>query len=206
MSLIITGFATTAFGLILMLRSNLGMGPWGALEVGISSITPLTMGQVTQLISLSLILFSWIMKIAPSLVTVMNMFFIGCFMDLFLSILPSADSLTMKILFFLCGLLIYSFGISFYLSFSISSSGPRESFMLGVSKNLKVSMRLSRIIIDVSVLMLAVITKGPIGIGTVIFALSAGPLIQIFLKIRGFTSENGKILHIRQEQISSTRQ
>lgn len=196
-SLLITfGFAITAFGLILILRSNFGMGPWGALEVGLSSITVFSMGQITQLISLLLIVLSWLMKIKPSLVTFMNMFFIGYFMDLFLIILPKQNYFPFQILFFLSGLLIYSFGIGFYLSFSVRSSGPRESFMLAISRNLKISMRFSRVIIDVSVLILALITKGSIGVGTIIFAFSAGPLIQFFLKLRGFTSEKGTIKRI----------
>ncbi len=194
--LITAGFAITALGLILMLHSGLGMGPWGALEVSLSGITGLSVGQVTQLISLSLAGVSWLMKIPPSVTTILNMFFIGFFMDMFIGLIPVAGDIGLRIAFFITGLLTYSFGISFYLSFALISSGPRESFMLGLSKTLKTSVRLSRIVIDMTVLIVALVIGGPIGVGTIFFAFSAGPLIQAFLKLRGFRSEGGRIIHI----------
>lgn len=190
------GFAATSCGLILILRSGLGMGPWGALEVALSERTIFSMGQITQLISLILVILSWLMGILPSLVTIMNVYFIGLFMDVFLGIIPQFSNIFVQIVVFFSGLLIYSFGISFYLSFSKNNSGPRESFMLGLSKCFSVSIRLSRVIIDVSILIIALLFKGPVGIGTLVFALSAGPLIQRFLKFRGLHSEKGEIKRI----------
>ena len=188
----ILGFSITALGLVLILQSNLGMGPWGALAVGVSRTTILTVGQVTQLISLVLVVISWLLKVMPSLVTVMNMFFIGLFMDMFLKFLPLADRVSTQILFFVVGLAVYSFGIAFYLSFSNSNSGPRESLMLGLSRVLRISLRKSRIGIDVTVLVIAAFMRGPIGVGTLVFAISAGPLIQGFLRLAKYQSEPGK--------------
>lgn len=190
------GFAATSCGLILILRSGLGMGPWGALEVALSERTIFSMGQITQFISLILVILSWLMGISPSFVTIMNVYFIGLFMDLFLIIIPQFSNIFVQLVVFFSGLIIYSFGISFYLSFSKNNSGPRESFMLGLSKFFSVSIRLSRVMIDVSIFIIALFFRGPVGIGTLIFALSAGPLIQRFLKFRGLYSEKGEIKKI----------
>jgi len=185
--LIFIGFLFVSSGLAFILRSQLGMGPWGALEVALSSITGLSVGRLAQIISLCLIVVAWLMGIKPSLTTILNMVFIGQFLDMFLLIIPVSNGLFFNILFFVIGILIYSFGISMYMKNAKNDGpGPREGFMLALSNKLKISLRVARIIIDISVLVSAFVLKGPIGFGTIIFAFSAGPLIQFFLKISGY--------------------
>lgn len=185
--LIFLGFSLVSSGLAFILQSNLGMGPWGALEVALSSITGLTVGRLAQIISLCLIVVAWVMGIKPSLTTILNVFFIGQFLDIFLIFIPKSDNNFTNALFFILGILIYSFGISLYMKFAKNDGpGPRESFMLALSSKLKISLRIARIIIDLGVLITAFFLKGPIGIGTIIFAFLAGPMIQFFLKINGY--------------------
>lgn len=100
---IIAGFAITALGLVIMLRSHLGMGPWGALEVGLSKLVGLTVGQITQLISLALMLLAWALGIRPSMVTFANMLLIGFFMDLFLKVVSEILRLPYQIFLKACG-------------------------------------------------------------------------------------------------------
>lgn len=192
--MIIAGFAITALGLILMLRSQLGMGPWGALEVGLSARSDLTLGHITQLVSLVLILLAWALKIRPTIVTLANMFLIGIFMDLFMKLTPVVSGLLFQLPLYIVGLVVYSFGISFYLIASDGNSGPRESMMLGISKASGTSIRTAKIILDLSALILAIVTGGPIGIGTIVFAFAAGPIIQLFMHIRGFKTIEGKLV------------
>lgn len=191
--LIVLGFAIAAAGLVIMLKSQLGMGPWGALEVGLSKLTGLTVGQCTQIVSLALILLSWALGVKPSIVTFANMFFIGFFMDLFLNIIPSMSPFLCQLFFNIVGLIAYAFGISFYLIAARGNSGPRESMMLGLFRLFKISIGVSKITVDLSALIIAVIIKGPIGIGTFLFALAAGPFIQLFLKLRGYKTVQGKL-------------
>jgi uncharacterized membrane protein YczE len=190
---IIVGFAITALGLVIMLRSHLGMGPWGALEVGLSKLIGLTVGQVTQLISLALMLFAWALGIRPSMVTFANMLLIGFFMDIFLKVVPETLRLPYQILVYLVGLFVYVSGITLYLISAGGDSGPRESIMLGISKAFSISLRISRVGIDLFALIIAGIVKGPIGAGTILFAFGAGPIIQLFLKTCGFKSAHGKL-------------
>jgi len=192
--LIISGFAIAAAGLVIMLKSQLGMGPWGALEVGLSKLTGLTVGQCTQIISLILILVSWVLGVRPSIVTFANMFFIGFFMDLFLGIIPSMSPFLCQLFFNIVGLGVYAFGISFYLIAAKGNSGPRESMMLGIARLFKIGIGVSKIIVDLSALVIAFIIKGPIGIGTFLFALAAGPFIQLFIKLRGYKIVQGDLI------------
>ena len=194
--LVISGFVAAAFGLALMIQSRLGMGPWGALEVGVSKLTGLSVGVVTQAISLALVLLSWALAVPPTLVTILNAFSIGFFMDLALRVLPKPEAWLARGAFFVGGLGIYSFGIAFYLVAAAGDSGPRESLMLAVSRSFRASVRVSRIAVDLFALALAFLAKGPIGIGTVAFAFVAGPLIQFFLRLRGYATIQGKFSRI----------
>jgi len=182
--LVILGFSIAACGLVLMLKSALGMGPWGALEVGLSGATGLSVGHITQIISMILIFVAWGLGFKPSVITLLNMFFIGWFMDLFMKIIPAGSTVYLNILLYAAGVIVYSFGISFYLSVFSKKAGPRESVMLGLSRKLKISVRFSRILIDGFALLLAFLFKGPIGVGTIIFAFTAGPLIQQFMRLK----------------------
>jgi hypothetical protein len=111
----------------------------------------------------------------------MNMLLIGDFCDRFLAVLPAPQGLPAQVAYLAVGLIVQCIGIAVYLTPGLGS-GPREGVMLGLSEALNTSIRLARVCIDLSVLVLALVTRGPIGIGTVIHALGTGPLIQFFLK------------------------
>lgn len=157
-----TGFACTALGLAMMLQSGLGMGPWGAFEVAVSKVSGLSVGQVIQIVSFCLVLVSWILKVAPTLVTFLNIVFIGLFMDWFLLVVPSASGVPARWCMFFLGLAIYGFGISEYLCIN-RGAGPRESLMLALARTFGMSIRAARVAIDVAVLALAALMGGPSG-------------------------------------------
>jgi uncharacterized membrane protein YczE len=172
------------------------MGPWGALEAGLSKITGLSLGHVTQLVSLILIAAAWALGVRPSLVTLANMFLIGFFMDLFMKVLPPVSGWPLQVLACAAGLIAYSFGISFYLIASGGDSGPREGMMLGISRALGTSIQVAKIVLDLGALALAFVVGGPIGLGTLAFALGAGPAIQLFMRLRGYVAVQGELTKI----------
>lgn len=153
------------------------MGPWGAFEQGFAARTGMTFGRATQLVGLVLILLAWVLKQPPTIVTIMNMVFIGEFSDRFLTLLPTAQGLLAQVLCLASGLAMYSVGIAVYLAPGLGS-GPREGVMLGMCETLSTSVRFSRVCIDLTVLVLAWAMRGPIGPGTIVYALGAGPLIE----------------------------
>jgi len=156
------------------------MGPWGAFEQGLAAKTGITFGRASQLVGLALILVAWVLRQPPTVVTVMNMLLIGDFCDRFLAVLPAAQGLPAQVACFATGLIVQSIGTALYLTPGLGS-GPREGVMLGLSEAVNTSIRLARVCIDLTVMVLALAMRGPIGPGTVAHALGAGPLIQFFL-------------------------
>ncbi|MCJ7573332.1 membrane protein, partial [Candidatus Bathyarchaeota archaeon] len=82
---LLVGLFLFAVGVVANLNSGLGMSPWGVLNVGVSNITPLTLGQASQVIGLVVIAIGWALGFAPGFGTLMNMYFIGLFIDLIIA-------------------------------------------------------------------------------------------------------------------------
>ncbi len=59
--------------------------------------------------------------------------------------------------------------------------GPRDGLMTGFARRTGLSIRLVRTTIEVVVLSVGWLLGGPVGLGTVLYAVSIGPLVQFFL-------------------------
>jgi uncharacterized membrane protein YczE len=59
-----------------------------------------------------------------------------------------------------------------------AGAGPRDSLMLAVHRTTHLSIRLGRAIIEVLVVAVGWLLGGPLGIGTLVFALLIGPAVQ----------------------------
>jgi uncharacterized membrane protein YczE len=115
--------------------------------------------------------------------TLGNILFIGPWLDFFLLFIPS---ITGKPVFQGIGLIIAITltGIATAVYISVNAgAGPRDSLMLAVSRVSGRSLRFSRSVIEVLVVILGWYLGGPVGIGTLAFALLIGPLVQIFFRL-----------------------
>ena len=60
--------------------------------------------------------------------------------------------------------------------------GPRDGIMTGLAEH-GLSVRLARTLIEVTVVISGFLLGGTVGVGTLVFALSIGPLAQVFLPL-----------------------
>ena len=115
--------------------------------------------------------------------TLGNILFIGPWTDLFLSLIPPLRGiLWLQILGMLIAVTLSGIATAVYISVN-AGAGPRDSLMLAVSRVTGRSVQLSRGVIEVLVVLLGWTLDGPVGIGTLVFALLIGPLVQIFFKL-----------------------
>jgi uncharacterized membrane protein YczE len=61
--------------------------------------------------------------------------------------------------------------------------GPRDGLMTGLARRTGRSLRLVRTGIELTVLIAGWALGGTVGIGTVLFAVTIGPLVQVFLPL-----------------------
>jgi uncharacterized membrane protein YczE len=78
-------------------------------------------------------------------------------------------------------LVIIAFGGALYIGSQLGP-GPRDGLMTGLHLRTGVSLRLVRTTLELTVLVIGWLLGGVVGIGTVLYAVSIGPLVQFFLR------------------------
>lgn len=164
----------------LLLRSSVGMDPWNVLHQGLAFHVPLSLGSIIVVVSLLVLLF-WIpLKQWPGVGTVANALWIGVATDIAAWCIPSIDGLVGRGLALVVGILLAGISIALYIGAQLGP-GPRDGLMTGLSARTGRSIRFVRTGLELTVLGLGWLLGGPIGVGTVLFAVTVGPIVQFFL-------------------------
>ena len=177
------GFALYGLAIALIIQAGLGTGPWAVLSVALAELTNTTPGTMIVVTGLLVLLAAVLMKEKVGWGTLGNILFIGPWTDLFLLIIPSLKGdLWLQIPGLLGAVVLTGVATAVYLSVN-AGAGPRDSLMLAVSRVSGRSVRLSRAVIEILVVVVGWFLDGPVGIGTLLFAVSIGPLVQFFFKL-----------------------
>ena len=177
------GLYIVAFGKIFLIESKLGVDPWTVFHMGISNYIPLTVGQVTQGVGAIMLLIGWALGINPSFGTFLNMYLYGFFLDLnialneTLKIAKPADNLAVSVLYIILGTVISGIGLGIYLNGKLGA-GPRDSFMLGVSKFTGKKPGIIKTYMESTAVIIGWLLGGPVGLGTLSYALFSGTIMQ----------------------------
>ncbi len=186
--LLLAGLALFGAGVALMVRSELGLGPWDVLHEGISHHTGLQIGTITILTGI-LVLLSWIpLRQRMGIGTVLNILCIGLATNATLDILESPLGLPLRLLWLVAGILLVGLGSGMYLS-SHFGAGPRDGLMMGLHKRTGLSVSAIRTALELSVLLLGWLLGGTVGPGTLLFAFGIGPIVQPVLHFFGGLSQ-----------------
>ncbi|MEU3457077.1 hypothetical protein ABZ671_26250 [Micromonospora sp. NPDC006766] len=177
------GLTLYGVSVALMIRSGLGLDPWGVFQQGLARQTRLSFGTVTIAVG-ALVLLLWIpLRQRPGLGTVSNVVVVGLMVDATLSLLPPGDGLPARIAMLVTGIVATGAATGLYLGAALGP-GPRDGLMTGyVARHPNRSIRLVRTVIEVAVLALGWLLGGTVGIGTVAYALAIGPLAQVFIPL-----------------------
>lgn len=167
-------------GIGLNIRANLGLSPWDSFHQGLALRTPISVGLVTIVVS-AVVLLGWIpLRQRPGLGTILNASLVGVMIDITLLVVREPESLWARSLFLAAGTAMVAFGSGLYIG-SRLGPGPRDGIMTGLAAR-GMSIRLARTLIEGTVLIAGWLLGGAIGIGTVIYTVSIGPLLQVFLR------------------------
>lgn len=168
----------------LMIQSGLGLGPWDAFHVGLHNVTGITVGTASILVGLVIVFCSYPLGVRPGPGTLANMILIGAFIDLILPRLPLAPSFAMGFVYYAAGIALAGLSTGMYMGARLGN-GPRDGLMIGVAGVTDWPVRRVRAGIELSALLGGWLMGGAIGIGTVLFALTIGPAVQVGLKLFG---------------------
>lgn len=176
------GLGLYGASLALMVRANIGLPPWDVFHQGVAQRTGLSFG-VVLIITGAIVLLFWIpLRQKPGLGTISNVVLIGVFADLVLAVLPQSQTLATGIILLICGVLMNAVATALYIGAGFGP-GPRDGLMTGLVRRTGWSVRLVRTSIEVIVLAIGWTLGGVVGIGTVVYALSIGPLVHVLLPL-----------------------
>ncbi|MFF2962623.1 YitT family protein [Streptomyces sp. NPDC057963] len=165
----------------LLVRAGLGLEPWGVLHQGLSERTGLSIGVVSVVVGAAVLLL-WIpIRQRPGLGTVSNVFAVGLAMDGTLALVPGVHGLAARIAVMVAGVVVNGVATGLYIAARFGP-GPRDGLMTGLHLRTGRSIRLVRTLIEVAVVATGFALGGSLGAGTVLYALSIGPLAQFFLR------------------------
>ncbi|QSX05496.1 hypothetical protein JYG23_12560 [Sedimentibacter sp. zth1] len=178
------GLFICSIGINLFLYCNLGMNPWNVFNQGLSIHLPITLGQASQIVGILIITICIFFKIYPGFATILNMFFIGFFIDIIsnLNIISVPQTLVGKIAMCLGGLLVLSLGMFVYITQELGA-GPRDGLILAITQRTRFNIGIVKNAIEITVVIVGVLLGGKFGIGTIIASLLGGPVLQTIFKI-----------------------
>ena len=177
---LLVGLVLFGVGIASMVRADLGLSPWDVLHQGVAGRTALSIGTVSILTSLA-VLVLWIpLRERPGIGTLLNAVLIGLVVDLTLWLVPPVAALPPRIALLLAGPVLVGIGSGLYIGAGLGP-GPRDGLMTGLARR-GLAVGPVRAGIEATVLVLGWFLGGTVGIGTVVFTLSIGPLVQAALR------------------------
>lgn len=174
------GLAMYGFSLSLFIRAALGLDPWDVFHQGLAGRVGLSIGVVVIIMSF-IVLLLWIpLRQKPGFGTLCNAVLVGLFADLGLAVIPEFSHLGGQVAMLVGAVLLNGVASACYIGARFGP-GPRDGLMTGLARRTGWSVRISRTLIEVVVLAAGWFLGGSVGLGTVVYALAIGPLVQLLL-------------------------
>lgn len=164
----------------MMVRATLGLDPWDVFHSGVTARVPLSFGTVV-IITGVLVLLAWIpLKQMPGLGTIANAVVVGLATDATLALLHRPDALWLRIVLLVGGVALNGLATALYIGAQLGP-GPRDGLMTGLARRTGWSIRVIRTALELTVLGIGFLLGGNVGLGTVLYALTIGQLVQLML-------------------------
>lgn len=173
-------------GIWLGLQANLGVGPWDVLHGGLADRLGTPFGRTSIGVSVVVLAISLVARVRPGIGTVLNVLLIGLVIDVLLAA-PLLDGvgegpIPQRLLTTFGGIASVAGGSALYLGAHLGP-GPRDGLMVAIHQRTGWAVGTARGVLECVVLVIGVLLGGPVGVGTIAFALGIGPAVQIAFKV-----------------------
>ena len=175
------GLVLYGISIALMLRAGLGVDSWDVLHQGLARATGVGFGWVVVAISV-LVLIVWVpLRQRPGVGTLANAVVVGLVADVALGVLSPARGIAAQLFILSVGIVANGVATGLYIGAGLGP-GPRDGLMTGLAARTRRSIRSVRTLIEISVLAVGWALGGQVGLGTLLYAGSIGPLSQYFIQ------------------------
>ncbi len=180
-ALLLSGLTLYGFSLTLLLRADLGLDPWDVFHQGLAETIGWSLGRTIVLTSFA-VLALWIpLRERPGVGTIANAVVVGLSVEVFSALIPDAEPLWLRWVVLALGVVGNGVATGMYIGAGMGP-GPRDGLMTGIARR-HGSIRVVRTSIEVTVLVTGILLGGTFGVGTLVYAVSIGPLAHVFLPI-----------------------
>jgi len=175
-------FGLMLFGLGegLLIVSFTGASPWSVLAQGISLNINLSIGMITFLISI-FVLILWIpLGQKPGIATILNALIIALMIDICIKFVPTPPNYINQLILAVISVITVGIGGGIYLVANLGA-GPRDGLMVGLQKLTNFPIAAVRATLEITVVSVGWYLGGTVGIGTLLFAFGIGPCVALGL-------------------------
>lgn len=177
-------FAQLGAGLVLYgvtaamtVLAGLGLDPWDVLHQGLSRTFGLAIGTWAVIASVLVLVGWWPLRQRPGFGTIANALVVGLVMDVFLAVFATPQALGVRIALLVAGVAGNGVATGLYIGAGLGP-GPRDGLSTGIAGR-GYSMRVVRTSIEAAVLVAGFLLGGTVGVGTVLYATTIGPVTHI---------------------------
>jgi len=187
---LVAGLFLCSCGIVCFLESELGLPPWDVLHQGLAEQLGVSFGVANLLVSVAVLVLVWRLRARIGLGTLLNAILIGSFV-IALTAIDAVDALSeqplgVRIALIALALACFGVGSAFYICASLGA-GPRDSLMLVTARRLGVRLGAARTGIELAALVVGFLLGGTVGIGTLVFAVGIGPVVEFCFWLLGRT-------------------
>ena len=166
----------------LLIVSTAGASPWSVLAQGIYLNIGLSIGLITILISLVVLLLWLPLNQKPGIGTILNALIIGIMIDVCVNFVPTPEGFVSQLFLAFVAVLIVGLGGGMYLVANLGA-GPRDGLMIGLQQKTNLPIAAVRAVLEITVMSIGWYLGGIVGAGTLLFAFGIGPAVALGLYI-----------------------
>lgn len=176
------GLSISSFGIALIILSQVGAGPWDAVAVGLNNHLGLTIGLWSIIAQAFVVFITWLVErkrfqYGSVLAIVLRSWFLDIWIYVILINVDFTSSVALQWFTLFLGVLSVGVGIGLYIEARLPRT-PMDGLMIALHERFRWSLNVSRIGIELSGVIIALLLSGPVGLGTVIIALTLGRVVQ----------------------------
>ena len=199
MLIAIVSLFVNGFGIYLTIQANIGAAPWDVLSLGLSKSLGILYGTASIAVSLTILLIDILMKEPIGIAMFIDAIVVGKAVDFFnwTGLVPPCQTLWTSIPVLIAGLIVLAYTQYTYMIASLGC-GPRDTLLVGLAKRVKkIPIGLVSMAILGSATLIGWLLGGPVGLGTILCAFCAGPIMQLAFRTVRFDATEIKHQRLR---------
>ena len=182
-AMVLVGLFVLGVSIAFYVQANVGADPFTVLALGVSNRTGATVGVATQLVGAGLLVLLLVADRSHiGIGTLLNVVLVGGSADIVLRFAPQPVGFVSIVAMTAAAVLMMGVGVGLYVSGGLGE-GALEGVMLVASDRFRISVRLSRICMDVAAVLAGLALGAPIGVGTLLGAALTGPIAEATMRM-----------------------